>query len=51
LAPIASAVVARLAVPELKLTGLPSVVVPDLNVTVPAAVEGVTVAISVTLAP
>jgi hypothetical protein len=51
LAPSASAVVARVADPELTVTGLPKVVAPVIKVTVPAAAEGVTVEVSVTLAP
>jgi hypothetical protein len=52
LAPIASAVVTQAAVPELTVTGLhASAVVPFLKVMVPGAVNGETVAVSVTLAP
>ena len=51
LAPISRDVVASVAVPELTATGLPTVAVPFLNVTVPAAEEGETDADSVTLAP
>jgi hypothetical protein len=51
LAPSASAVVGMDAVPELTVTGLPSAVVPLMKVTVPAAVAGERVAVSVTLAP
>jgi len=51
LAPSASAEVARVAVPELTATGFPMATPPSLKVTAPTAVEGVTVAVSVTLAP
>ena len=51
LAPSASEVVASVAVPEVTVTALPTVTVPFLKVTVPGAVEGETVAVSVTLAP
>ena len=50
LAPSASPVVARVAVPELT-AWLPSVVLPLMKVTVPAAVVGEIVAVSVTLVP
>jgi hypothetical protein len=42
--------VARVALPELSVP-VPSEVVPSRKVTVPVAVEGVTVAVSVTLTP
>jgi hypothetical protein len=42
--------VVRVAFPELSVP-VPSVVVPSRNVTVPVAVEGATVAVSVTLVP
>ncbi len=51
LAPSARAVVAKDADPELTLTGLPSATPPTLKVTVPAADEGDTVAVIVTLTP
>jgi hypothetical protein len=51
LAPSASAEVAMLAVPELTATGLPIATPPSLKVTLPTAVAGVMVAVSVTLAP
>ena len=52
LAPRGSAVVTHAAVPEVTVTGLhASELVPYLKVSVPGAVEGETVAVSVTLAP
>jgi hypothetical protein len=51
-APNGSEVVAQVAVPLTTVTGLhANAVTPLLKVTVPAAVEGETVAVSVTLAP
>jgi hypothetical protein len=48
---VVSALVTRLAVPELTFTALPIATPLFLNVTVPAAAAGDTVAVSVTLAP
>ena len=48
---VVSAVVARVAIPELTVTGAPIATPPLLKVTVPAAAAGETVAVRITLAP
>ena len=50
-APTASVVIGRAAFPPLRATGPPRSVAPSLNCTVPVAVLGVTVAVSVTDCP